>query len=223
MKALLVDDHALLRDGLALMMEQEFPALKLLQAGNLAEARSAVRDHPDIRLVLLDLGLPDGHGIDALPMLREEAPGATLVVLSADDSPDTVIAAINAGAAGFIPKTANSGAMVDALRIVLSGGVHVPASLLDAQGSQRLANAAASAARPLSPSDLGLSPRQAEVLRLLIDGKRNKQISRQLDMSESTVKTHLEAIFRKLEVNTRTQAVVAAARLGLRFGPPTAD
>ncbi|MDP9123913.1 MAG: response regulator, partial [Pseudomonadota bacterium] len=114
MKLLLVDDHALLRDGLALMMAQEFRELQLLQAGTLAEAHAALQANPDVRLVLLDLGLPDGDGIEALPALREAAPGAMLVALSADEKRETVLAAIAAGAAGYIPKTAQSGAMMEA-------------------------------------------------------------------------------------------------------------
>ena len=218
MKLLLVDDHALLRDGLALMMAQEFDGLQVLQAGTVAEAHAALRDHPDVRLVLLDLGLPDGDGIEALPRLREAAPGAVLVALSADEKHETVLAAIAAGAAGYIPKTAQSGVMMAALRFVLAGGVYLPAAVLERRASERRESGAAAGAQR-SPEGLGLSPRQVDVLRLLVEGKSNKLIARDLLMSESTVKTHLEALFRKLGANSRTQAVVAAARLGLRLNP----
>ena len=218
MKLLLVDDHALLRDGLALMMAQEFHDLQLLQAGTIAEAHAALAAHPDVRLVLLDLGLPDGHGIEALPGLREAAPGAMLVALSADETRETVLAAIAAGASGYIPKTAQSGAMMAALRFVLSGGVYLPAAVLERRASERR-DSGPVGAREQSPEALGLSPRQADVLRLLVEGKSNKVIARDLAMSESTVKTHLEALFRRLGANSRTQAVVAAARLGLRLKP----
>jgi len=217
MKLLLVDDHALLRDGLALVMAQEFIGLQLLQAGTLAEAQAALERDPEVRLVLLDLGLPDGHGIEAMPRLREVAPGATLVALSADERPETVMAAIGAGAAGYIPKSAEASVMLAALRVVLAGGVYLPPTVLDRRGAQRDGHNTWSPA-PQRPEDLGFSPRQADVLRLLIDGKPNKLISRDLDMSESTVKTHLAAIFRKLDASSRTQAVMAAARLGLRLG-----
>jgi len=218
MKVLLVDDHALLRDGLALVMAQEFIGLQLLQAGTLAEAHAALRRDPDVRLVLLDLALPDGDGIRALPQLRDEAPGATLVALSADESTETVLAAINAGAAGYIPKSAQAGVMLAALRVVLSGGVYLPPAALERREVPRGGSAPWAPASQW-PEDLGFSPRQTDVLRLLVEGKSNKLISRELDMSESTVKTHLAAIFRKLDANSRTQAVVAAARLGLRLGP----
>jgi DNA-binding NarL/FixJ family response regulator len=205
-KALLVDDHVFLREAMASVMAHEFPFLHLLQAGDLAEACRVLAAHADVDLVLLDLTLPDGHGLDAVPTLREYTQ-ATLVVVSADDSHDTVLAAIQAGAAGFIPKTTASGAMLEALRTVMSGGVHLPRALLDAAPAPVVADG----------PDLGLSPRQSDVLRMLIEGKSNKLISRELAISESTVKTHLAAIFRRLDASTRTQAVVAAARLGLRL------
>jgi len=217
MKLLLVDDHALLRDGLALVMAQEFIGLQLLQAGTLAEAQALLQRDPDVRLVLLDLGLPDGHGIEAMPRLREVAPAATLVALSADERRETVMAAIGAGAAGYIPKTADAAVMLAALHVVLAGGVYLPPGMLERRAAERPGDGGWTPA-PQRPEDLGFSPRQADVLRLLIDGKPNKLIARDLDMSESTVKTHLAAIFRKLDANSRTQAVMAAARLGLRLG-----
>ena len=220
MKVLLVDDHALLRDGIALLMAHEFPDLELLQAGTLAEARDAIARHDDVRLVLLDLTLPDGHGLAALPWFAEAAPAARLVALSADESKETVLAAITAGAAGYVPKSVQAGAMIEALRVVLGGGVSLPGAVLERRATPRAdgTERAEWKPAPITAESLGFSPRQADVLRMLIDGKPNKLISRELEMSESTVKTHLAAIFRKLEANSRTQAVVAAARLGLRLG-----
>jgi DNA-binding NarL/FixJ family response regulator len=127
------------------------------------------------------------------------------------------MAAIGAGAAGYIPKTADAESMLAALRVVLAGGVYLPPSVLERRAADRPGSRAWSPP-PQRPEDLGFSPRQADVLRLLIEGQPNKLISRELDMSESTVKTHLAAIFRKLDANSRTQAVLAAARLGLRLG-----
>ena len=212
MKALLVDDHGLFREGLALLLQHHFHVRALLHAASLQQAVAEVTQHADLDLVLLDLGLPDSRGLDALPALHEAAPGARIVVLSADDAPHTVRSAIEQGAAGFIPKTAHADLLRRALAIVLQGGVYLPASLL---GSEPPAAAPADGdARPA----LDLSPRQHDVLKLLVQGATNKHICRQLDLSESTVKTHLNAIFKRLEVNTRTQAVIAAARLGLCLG-----
>jgi DNA-binding NarL/FixJ family response regulator len=224
MKVLLVDDHALLRDGIALVMASRFAGLELLQAGTLAEARAAVQRHPDVQLVLLDLTLPDGDGMAAFPWLREAAPLARLVALSADESVPTILSAIDAGAAGFVPKSVESGTMLQALRVVLGGGIYLPQAALERRSAPRPgAPASPLPPRALEPQELGFSPRQADVLRMLVDGKPNKLIARELDMSESTVKTHLAAIFRKLEANSRTQAVVAAARLGLRLEAENAE
>lgn len=209
-KALLVDDHALFRESVALLVEHRIPELRLALAGDIAGALDALRAEPDCSLVLLDLGLPDSSGMTGLEQLREAAPAVAIVVLSADDRAETVLGAIDRGAAGFIPKSADSAAFTHALRTVLDGRVHLPPQTL-----QRAAPPLGDA--PGDDGELGLSPRQLDVLRLLVEGRSNKLIMRELDLSESTVKTHLQAIFRRLDVNSRTQAVVAAARLGLRL------
>ena len=202
-KALLVDDHALFREGLALLMAHAFDGVECLQAASIAEAIDLGGQHPDLALTLLDLGLPDSDGMAGLRQLQQELPGPALVVLSADDAPQTVLDTINAGAQGFIPKSAEPGLMREALAHVLAGGIYLPRHT--------------PSAAPVSAAAIDLSERQLDVLRLLIRGRSNKLISRELELSESTVKTHLAAVFRKLEVNTRTQAVVKAAALGLRF------
>lgn len=207
MKLLLIDDHALFREGVAALIEQRMPDVALQLAGNLNAARSVLAAHPDCRLALLDLGLPDSHGLDGIARLRELAPALPIVVLSADDRPETVLGAIDRGAAGFIPKSADSAAFASALREVLDGRVHLP----------RQALLGADTAQADDGEALGLSPRQVDVLRLLVEGRSNKMIMRELELSESTVKTHLQAIFRRLGVSSRTQAVVAAARLGLQL------
>ena len=207
MKVLLIDDHSLFRDALSLLLKTRVPGLEVRHAGSLAEALQVLADDPALKLALLDLALPDSHGVDAVRRIKTAAEHVTVVVISADERPETVLAAIDAGAASFIAKTARKAVLDDALVTVFDGGVYLP--------QQTLTDVA-----PLQPAhdELDLSPRQLEVLRLLVAGKSNKLICRELDLSESTVKTHLLAIFRKLEVESRTQAVIAAARLGLRLG-----
>lgn len=207
MKTLLIDDHPLFREGLALLMANAFPHLDIRQAGSIGQALERLRAEPDISLALLDLGLPDSAGTQSLRRLHDATPELTLVVLSADEAPETVLGAIDHGAAGFIPKTSQPGAMRAALETVFAGGVYLPPHVLGLRADA-----------PPAETTLGLSPRQLDVLKLLIEGKPNKAICRELELSESTVKTHLAAIFRRLDVNSRTQAVVAAARLGLRLG-----
>jgi DNA-binding NarL/FixJ family response regulator len=151
--------------------------------------------------------LPDSNGIATLASLREVSLTARVVILSADERPETVLAAIDAGAAGFIPKTTESNVLRLAIATVIEGGIYIPP----------VAMHGAPPPAPASADTLGLTPRQVDVLRMLVDGRSNKSIARALDLAPSTVKTHLEAIFQRLHVGSRTQAVVAAARLGLRL------
>jgi len=145
--------------------------------------------------------------------LRREWPGMPVLVLSATHDRETVEHALDLGAMGFIPKTANTRVLLDALRLVLSGGVYVPAESAQANG----------ALRPRSvtrPEQLGLTLRQADVLKLLVQGKPNKLICRDLRLSEGTVKVHVSAILRALNVRNRTQVVIELARRGVRLEPP---
>jgi len=226
MKLLLIDDHPLFRDGLSLLIQHrlnlaDHGSFEVLEAGDLQDASRALAAHPDVRLALLDLGLADRQGLGTLDRWREMAPDVPVVVLSADDRPHTIVAAIDRGASGFIPKTVQSGVMQEALLRVLSGGVYLPplpddAALDDPGEPLDLVESLEPLEPPADPESLlGLSERQLDVLRLLIEGKPNKDICRRLNLSESTVKTHLSAIFRKLRVNSRTQAVVAVARAGV--------
>ncbi|EHR69003.1 response regulator containing a CheY-like receiver domain and an HTH DNA-binding domain [Burkholderiales bacterium JOSHI_001] len=217
MSVLLVDDHPLFCDALAMLCERHWPGMRVRSCGTLAQALVAVHAAQP-SLLLLDLGLPDAQGLDALRQLRLASPDTPLVVLSADERTQTVTAAIEAGAAGFIAKTANATQMCGSLQTVLDGGVCVPAGCLgDVHAAAAQRHAGADAGGWPHAQDHELSARQVDVLRLLVQGKPNKAISRELALSESTVKTHVAAVFRKLGVSNRTQAVLAAARLGLRL------
>lgn len=204
MNCLLVDDHAIFRDALALLVAIRHPEVALRHAARLSDALRELALPPAPELVLLDLALPDSQGLHTLQRVRDAAPLARVIVLSADDRAETVLAAIEQGAAGFIPKTASAGVLEEALRVVLQRGVFVPpAALLQS-------------AAPI-PQPLQLSERQTEVLAMLVEGKSNKVIGKLLGLSPSTVRTHVEALFLRLGAHNRTQAVVAAARLGLRL------
>jgi DNA-binding NarL/FixJ family response regulator len=223
MKWLLIDDHSLFRDGLSLLIAQRLTlpgavTVEALQAGDLKDAAEQLQAHPDVALALLDLGLPGFQGLDALRAWRQQAPDIPVVVLSSDDRPDTIVAAIDLGASGFIPKSAHASVMQEALVHVLGGGVYLPVMAglpggAAPDGEVWIGSASAEAGGDLSA--FGLSDRQRDVLRLLIEGKTNKEICRRLSLSESTIKTHLAAIFRKLGVTSRTQVVVAVARAGV--------
>lgn len=226
MKLLLLDDHPLFREGLALLLHRLSGDLQLLQAATCDEAFALCEAQPDIELILLDLNLVGMRGMDGLAVLRERYPQMPVVVVSSADGPAVIRQAIDAGAVGFIPKSSSSEILLNALRLVLAKGIYLPPNVLLAEPLPlgRAARSAAgsvssAAAGTLDPSDLGLTPRQADVLYLVLQGKSIKLICRELGLGEGTVKGHVSAVLRALNVTTRTQAVVAAHRLGLRFEP----
>ena len=152
---------------------------------------------------IIDLGLPDSSGIPVLHRLRLAAPDLPVVVFSATSDRNTIIESLEAGAMGFIPKTSPSDVLLNALRLVFSGSIYVPQEAL--------------AGRDV-PTRIGpdLTPRQTEVMQMLLLGLSNKRICRQLGISENTVKVHMTAVLRALGAENRTQAVLNAAQLGLR-------
>ncbi|MHB8534990.1 MAG: response regulator [Sulfuricaulis sp.] len=221
MKILVVDDHPLIRAAVRNVLTQIETDVAVHEAQNCPAALALVDVHPDFSLVLLDLHLPGMGGLDALSILRERYPEIPVVVLSAADDRDSVLQALDRGAMGFIPKSSSNDVMVNALRLVLAGGIYLPPEVLATSpaGTAPAANPSASpAARPATtPADLGLTERQAQVLALMVQGKPNKLICRELGLAVSTVKIHITAILKALKVNNRTQAVIAAGRLGLKL------
>ncbi|GAB4182583.1 MAG: response regulator transcription factor [Rhodocyclaceae bacterium] len=209
MKILVVDDHPLIRSALRYALAELDTGVDLLDASDGASALRELDAHPDLDLVLLDLALPDMDGLQALKALRERSPAVPIVVLSASEDPEAVRAALDAGAMGFVPKSSSNQVMLSALRLVLSGGVYVPLQALSADRS---------GAHPAA--ELGLTQRQAEVLALMVQGKPNKLICRELGLAQGTVKIHVTAILKALDVSNRTQAVIKANRLGLCPVPP---
>lgn len=222
LKILIIDDHPLIREALHHVLTVLDGKLELLEAQNYAEAVAVADANPDLNLILLDLGLPDIDGFDALLQLRERYPETPVVVLSASEQPATVMRAIDAGAMGFIPKTSSNQLLLNALRLVLMGGVFLPIEVLHqhqgtpAQALERAAEATKSG-EALLPGAVGLTARQAEVLALMVQGKPNKLICRDLSLAEGTVKIHVTAILKALNVSNRTQAVIAVGKLGLKL------
>jgi len=214
LKILLVDDHHLIRDGMRPVLERlaSGEPVEVFEAESFEAAVQAAERHHDLDLVLLDLRLPGVTHFEALEGLRERFASLPIVLMSGDDDPDLVRGAIDRGALGYIPKSSTSEVILNAIRLVLSGGTYVP---LEAIGRTARAAPTASSTEHIA-SRLGITPRQADVLALLLAGKSNKVISRELNLAESTVKNHIAAIFRALDVTTRVQAVLAAAKLGIK-------
>jgi DNA-binding NarL/FixJ family response regulator len=221
MKILVIDDHALIRTALRGVLGQLDGSLTMLEASDCRSAFELIETQADLDLVLLDLNLPGKHGLAALEELRESHPALPVVVLSSANDRASVMHALDLGAMGYIPKLSSNEVLVSALRLVLSGGIYIPPEILARSGHVPPASPAAAAPSvqraelPRVPADLGLSEREAQVLRLLLEGKSNKLICRELDLAESTVKNHVTQILRALNVTTRTQAVIAAAQMGL--------
>lgn len=206
MKILVVDDHALIREGAVAMIRAIRPDASVDECATCAGAleRAGTGDYD---LMLLDLQLPDRPGFEALERCRAEHPETAIAVVSAQEDRATVLRALDLGAKSFVPKSSDGARMREALSIVLAGGVYLPDSI------GPVGAPAPDAARLPWP----LTDRQAEVLALLVAGLPNKLIARRLDIAESTVKIHVSAILRELKVASRTQALIAVARAGVRF------
>jgi two-component system, NarL family, nitrate/nitrite response regulator NarL len=211
MRILIVDDHALFRDALGLLLHQFHEPVKIVHAGTADEALAAAAHYTDLDLILLDLTLsPSGGGLPALAALRRIAPTVPVVVVSASLKAADVRAALAGGAAGYVPKTLNSQEMLAALGQIMDGDIFVPPQLLAALTGAGL-GARAVDAEPRS----ALTGRQIEVLQLLGTGQSNKEIARALGLTEGTVKLHVSALMRALGAKNRTEVVVAAERSGL--------
>ncbi len=217
MKILVVDDHALVREGLRQVLKGLDAHVEVLEAGSCTRAFECARQHPDLDLVLLDYHLPDMNGIEALDVFARAHPELPIIVLSGSVNPRVMRQVMNKGAAAFLTKSGMSDELLSVTRLVLAGDVYVPPELM---------SGAAAASDELSdePPAPQFTPRQEEVLYLLLDGYTNKEIGRMLNLSDETVKNHVTAILRGFGVTTRTQAVLAANRHGYdRSGTGQAD
>lgn len=213
MRVLVIDDHPLIQEALARVLAKLPPPVDLTavadcEAGLAWAARSS---EPD--LVLLDLQLPGLSGLAALRAWRAGWPAVPVVVLSSATERTTMRQVLHEGAAGYIPKSTAAEVMLSAIRLVLDGGRYLPPDLLD--GEPRPASLATAAPAAPARTPAGMTQRQLQVLRLIASGASNKVICRELDIAERTVKAHVSQIFRALEVTSRTQAALAATRLGM--------
>jgi DNA-binding NarL/FixJ family response regulator len=217
MKILVVDDHVLIRDALRGVLKDVKGDANILEASDSRQAMALVTEHADIGLVLLDLNLPDRDGFSVLAELREHHPAISVVVLSGQQDRSSVVKALDLGALGYIPKSGQREVMLSALQLVFAGGIYIPPEILT-RGEPAVSPAGVrspvSARLPSSPSELGLTERQLNVLVLMMQGKSNKAICRVLDLAEPTVKNHVTAILKALKVTNRTEAVIAVRERG---------
>ncbi|HEX7044822.1 MAG TPA: response regulator transcription factor [Burkholderiales bacterium] len=211
MKILIADDHALFRAGMRHVLTQLGQDVEIIEAGDCDQALAQAAAHADVGLVLLDLHMPGKDGFAALETFSRQYPALPIVVLSASENRADMQRALDQGAMGFVQKSATASVVLSALRLVLAGGVYVPPAMVQP---------AASAPAPRAAGDTaGLTPRQLDVLAYVLEGKANKVIAAELGLTEATVKAHITAVFKALKVTNRTQAALAAERLGLRRAP----
>ena len=209
---MVADDHPLFRDAIAAVIQSGLPGTELREADCFAALASALDADDDVDLVLLDLNLPDASALDGLRELRRAFPAVPVAVLSAESERATVLGALDLGAIGYLPKSTPRPDLLAAIKQILDGQIYLPAEIMRRP-------AEASSAPPATqgvtgPADAGaleqLTVKQLEVLSLLIRGASNKVIARELDIAETTVKTHVSAILKKLGVGSRVQAILAA-------------
>jgi DNA-binding NarL/FixJ family response regulator len=211
---LIVDDHPIITDALATALLSLHIVDSLAKEPSVAAAIERLDAGESYNLVVLDLHLRDCDGVEAIRTLRERFPELPVVIFSGDESGETVTAAFEHGVQGYIPKSSPMPVVINALRIVLSGGNYIPPQAARMLGfDTRAAPALRSASEPRAlPS---LSPRQRQVLHYLLQGLPNKVIGTRLDMADGTVKSHLNTIYRMFSVNSRAQLILKARDLGL--------
>jgi len=198
---LLIDDHAMFRAGLRMVLDANMRDIEVFEAGTLNEALYGTTITPDV--VLQDIKMPGLNGVECVAVLQRKWPLAPVLILSSQDDPETVRSALAHGAAGFVSKAHTAEKIIAAINLALHR--QVSALVATASGCDNT--------QPPPPKNM--TPRQCEVLDLLCQGKSNKLIARQLNLSENTVRVHVQAILEFLQVSSRTEAVFAARRLGL--------
>ena len=233
MKVLLIDDHPLILSALQSVIEGLGSDTTVIGASSARAAREALKASSDFDLVLLDLHLGDADGFEVLAEFRATYPALPVVVVSASDRTSDVIRAIDAGAMGFVPKRASNESLFEALHMVMSGGIYVPPMTMGSEAPTKPEGDTVpsvlrvvrdhahdsgfqSGAAPLAA--IGLTPRQTDVLALLLKGQPNKLIARELNLSVETVKDHVAAVLRALNVSSRTQAVLAVSQMSGQGG-----
>ena len=207
----IADDHPMVRDALASALRGAFPDAQLSFAGSFVETQAALAAAPEADLLVLDLDMPGMHGLAGLAALRTAHTAIPVAIVSATTNPAAMRQAIEMGAVGFIPKLAPAERFLEVIRAVLGGAVWLPPEASDPALAQQDRDIAARIAR--------LTPQQHRVLWLMAEGKANKLIAYEMQISEPTVKAHVTEILRKLGASSRTQAVIAAQRLALEPRP----
>lgn len=199
MKIAIADDHNLVREGLAAVLVQSCEVSSILEAASVSELYDHLESHSNVALAILDLNMPGMEDVKTLDCLQQTYPTTSFAILSATEIDAVAKRFLNAGAVGYLPKSLKNEVLVDAIHLILSGGVYVPSF----------------ASHSKTEKGFHVTQRQSDVLALMAEGLSNKEIALKLDITESTVKTHISAILKALGVDNRMKAIRESIRLGL--------
>ncbi|WP_028109610.1 response regulator [Ferrimonas futtsuensis] len=202
-KIIIADDHPLFRQALLSVLEKQFPNSQVLEGESVRQLKGLLAQHGDTDLLLLDLNIPDAHGFNTLVQIRSEYPELGVIIISGQEDNRTIAQSVRCGAAAFVPKSQPVPRMIEAVEAVMSGQQWLPEGTDLSDGARD----------GVEEKIASLSPRQHKILMMFADGLLNKQIAQELGLSEATIKAHASAIFLKLGVRTRTQAVIAMKQL----------
>ncbi len=218
MRIVLADDHGLIRDGIKPFLYELSDDVTILEAGDFDTALTLAEEREIPDLVLLDLKMPGMNGFSGLQTMASRFPSVPVVIMSGYFDRKDVLDALDCGAAGYIPKTMSGPAMLNALRLILSGEKYLPSSAFNDDGKEDARpGPEAPAAKAKNDSLSALTAREVEILKLLIEGRTNKEIARDLDLQEITIKIHVRNVYRKINASNRAQAVSIALRSGWGF------
>lgn len=209
MRVLVADDHELFLKGLEFVLRDNYPEIELVFAHDYTEIFKILEQDKNFDLIMTDFAMPGGKGLDALMHIRQLVPQTPIVILSAVFDTEIVQQTMDVGVSGYIPKTSANTLIISAVNLVISGGKYIPPELLSNRKIKNMETADKEENGHL------LTPRQIEVIKAASEGKSNKQIAYELGLSEGTVKLHMTAILKVLNVNNRTGAVREAERLGV--------
>jgi DNA-binding NarL/FixJ family response regulator len=229
LKVLIADDHGLYRAGLALLLKDRLGIEQVIEVGTLDEALELLANHPGIDLALFDLSMPGMAGLESLAAVKSIYPGTHIAVISGSENRDNVLKAIGTGLSGYIPKSLPDEKIAKALEMMLGGNIFVPPFMIAATPAKPASSAIETAAAPSSPAQAAmggparleaLTPRQRDVLNYVVLGRTNKEIARELDIAEGTVKIHLAALFAQFGAHNRTELATRAQGILNGATPP---
>lgn len=218
-KILIAEDHPLVREGIKKLLTELTNEESLLEAAHGKGVIEQIDQNTDIALVVLDFMLPDTNGFELLKTITNTRPGLPIAILSAYDDSELMRKCLDYGASGFIPKSASQAVILNALRLIMSGGIYIPPEMMrnpqyDTPESPGNNDYIFNNSRKIYGLTYSLTERQLQVLKLISEGNSNKDIAEHLDVSENTIKVHVAAILKTLQVNNRTEAVIVSQKIG---------